>query len=440
MPIDINLLRVDRGGNPEIVRESEIKRGRDGSLVDIVIDLDKKWRQLIFSMEAAKKEMNLITREIGKGVSKEVREELVQKASHAKQTIKNLEIACTEAKALCDKNLCKIGNLVHASVVKSNDEKNNKIITVWKEACIKEKMLLHHEIMEKLQMINLKKGAELSGHRGYFLKGVGVMLNMALINYGLSFLRKRGYTDIQPPYFIRREIMQETAELGDFSENLYQIPISKNAAEDKDDLLLIATSEQPISALHRGEFVDPKSLPFRYVGFSTCFRKEAGAHGKDIRGIFRVHQFEKIEQFIVSSPEESQHLHEEMLRTAQEFYESLEIPYRVISIVSGALNDAASIKYDLEAWFPGYNDYRELVSCSNCLDYQSRALEIRYGHPKQGEREKHYVHLLNGTLVATQRTMCCILENNQTPYGVRIPTVLVPYMDGQDFLPYPEKI
>jgi len=182
---------------------------------------------------------------------------------------------------------------------------------------------------------------------------------------------------------------------------------------------LIATSEQPISALHREEWLDAKELPYRYAGYSSCFRKEAGAHGKDTWGIFRVHQFEKIEQFIICKREDSWNFHDEMIKTAEEFYQSLELPYRVINIVSGALNDAAAKKYDLEAWFPGYETYRELVSCSNCTDFQSRALDISYGTKKQGDdkgnqgddKGKHFVHMLNATLCATERTMCCILEN-----------------------------
>eukprot|EP01070_Trichotokara_eunicae_P002801 Trichotokara_eunicae@DN2927_c1_g1_i2.p1 len=214
--------------------------------------------------------------------------------------------------------------------------------------------------------------------------------------------------------------------------------VDEDVADRQDDLYLIATSEQPISALHKGKSLDAKTLPLRYAGVSTCFRKEAGSHGKDTWGIFRVHQFEKIEQFVICSPEESWALHEEMIKAAEEFYQSLNLPYRVVNLASGELNDAAAKKYDLEAWFPGYGDYRELVSCSNCTDYQARALGVRLGHPKMGEREKKFVHMLNATLVATQRAICCILENYQTPEGVTVPEVLRPYMGGKDFLPFPK--
>ena len=247
---------------------------------------------------------------------------------------------------------------------------------------------------------------------------------------------KRSYTPLQPPFFMKQSIMAETCQLSDFEESLYKV--SGHATDEP--MFLVATSEQPISALYRGEWLDPAELPIRYGGVSSCFRKEAGAHGKDVWGIFRVHQFEKVEQFCLTTPENSWAMHTEMVKIAEEFYQGLELPYRVINIVSGALNDAAAKKYDLEAWFPGYEAYRELVSSSNCTDYQSRGLDVRLqlGKEKQG-KDKVFVHMLNATLCATERTMCCILENNQTPEGVKVPKVLQPFMGGLEFLPYSAK-
>jgi seryl-tRNA synthetase len=221
-----------------------------------------------------------------------------------------------------------------------------------------------------------------AGHRGYFLKGVGVLLNNALINYGIHFLNKRGYDLVQPPFFLSKKIMAETCQLSDFDDQLYKV---EGNTEDG-DFYLIATSEQPISAMHRGEWLEESALPIKYGGSSSCFRKEAGAHGKDTWGIFRVHQFEKIEQFCITRPEDSWQMLEDMIQHSEEFYKSLQLPYRVISIVSGALNDAAAKKYDLEAWFPGYGAYRELVSCSNCTDFQARNLGIRCGSKKKDVR------------------------------------------------------
>jgi len=237
--------------------------------------------------------------------------------------------------------------------------------------------------------------------------GVGVLLNQALIQYGLTFLCKREYTPLQPPYFMRKEIMAETAQLEEFDEALYHV------SGTGEDLYLIATSEQPISAFHRDDTLEKAQLPIRYGGISTCFRKEAGSHGRDTWGIFRIHQFEKIEQFCITAPEDSWAMHEEMTKTCEDFYQSLGLPYQIVKIVSGALNNAAAKKYDVEAWFPTLGVFRELVSASNCTDYQSRAMETRFGQRK-GQQEKVYVHMLNATLCATERTICCILENYQS--------------------------
>jgi seryl-tRNA synthetase len=231
---------------------------------------------------------------------------------------------------------------------------------------------------------------------------------------------------------MNRDSMAKTAQLSQFDEELYKV------SGDGEDKYLIATSEQPISAFHSGEWFEKPSedLPVRYAGYSTCFRKEAGSHGKDTWGIFRVHQFEKVEQFCLTEPEKSWDMFDEMINNSEAFYKSLKLPYRVIAIVSGALNNAAAKKYDLEAWFPFQGEYKELVSCSNCTDYQSRRLEIRSGLKKMGDREKKYVHCLNSTLIATERAMCCILENYQTEEGLNVPEVLVPYMGGRTFIPY----
>lgn len=272
------------------------------------------------------------------------------------------------------------------------------------------------------------------------------MLNQALINYGIAFLNKRGYDILQPPYMMNKDVMAKLAQLEDFDEQLYKVSGKTDDPNGVSEKYLIATSEQPICGYHAGDWIDEKSLPLRYGGISTCFRKEAGSHGKDIRGIFRVHQFEKIEQFCltIDSFEESQKEQKKMLASAEEFYQSLGFPYRVVCIVSGELNDAAVKKYDLEAWFPGQKTYRELVSCSNCTDYQARGVGTRCGIKKTGKSggedglaaRASYVHMLNSTLCATGRGICCLLENYQTEDGVKVPDVLVPFMGGVDFLPF----
>ena len=452
--IDIRSVRVDQGGDPELLKASEMKRGRDPSRVDMLIELDQAWRKAVFAIETHKADVNSVNKEIGqrkKTDRSDNCQDLLEKSAGLKARMPELEAALAESAAKRDALLHSMGNFVLEGVPVSNDEAENLVVRKWGAVDTSVTFdgsqpgkLRHHEVLAKLNGYKPAKGAEIAGHRAYFLTGYGAMLNFAIAQYGMSFLRRRGYENVYPPFFMRKEVMAETAELADFDDTLYRIPMGKEAKdapskeEQDNDMYLIATSEQPISALHRGEFLEPKSLPYRYSGFSTCFRKEAGSHGKDMWGIFRVHQFEKVEQFVLCAPEDSEKIHEEMCGVSEEFYRSLGLPYRVVAIVSGALNDAAAKKYDLEAWFPGYGDYRELVSCSNCTDFQSRALEVRFGYPNQGDREKTYVHMLNGTLVATQRTLCCLLENYQTETGVRVPEPLRPYMDDMEFLPYPE--
>lgn len=332
------------------------------------------------------------------------------------------------------KDYSKVGNIVHHSVPIDDNEDNNKIERTWGEVNKREingkpGSAHHHEILQWIGGYDSERGSKVAGHRGYFLKGYGVLLNQALLQYGMKFLFNRGYDPVQPPYFMKREIMSETAQLSDFDDQLYKIE------GDPDPYYLIATAEQPISSMYRNEWLEPQELPLKFSGISPCFRKEAGAHGKDTWGIFRVHQFEKVEQFCITTPEESSKMHEEMIAVAEKFYQSLGLPYRVINIVSGALNDAAAKKYDLEAWFPGYGTYRELVSCSNCTDYQSRSVNIRLRSDKTKGDEKKFVHMLNGTLCATERTLCCILENYQTESGVIVPEVLRDFV-GTDFIPY----
>ncbi|KEP61089.1 UNVERIFIED_CONTAM: seryl-tRNA synthetase, cytoplasmic, putative [Hammondia hammondi] len=469
MTIDVNLLRAEKGGDPALVRDSEVRRGRSGEVVDQAVAVDKKWRENLFQLEQLKKELNAVNKEIGQRKKKDAKDpcqDLLAKSAELKQRLPTIEAAATEAEEKRESLLHKIGNIVHKSVPVSNDEANNQVVRTWGTFDRNMKIdgtpgrMHHHQILARLGGVDFKKGVEAAGHRGYFLKGAGMLLNVALAQYGLAFLLRKGYTPVQPPFFMRKEVMARAAELKDFEETLYRIPHNqtggsadgKEGAEkngekknekdaDRDDLFLIATSEQPLCSLHMNETLEEKELPIRYAGYSSCFRKEAGSHGKDCWGIFRIHQFEKVEQFCITTPEESWKMHEDMIGTAEEFYQSLELPYRVVSIVSGALNDAAAKKYDLEAWFPGYGDFRELVSCSNCTDYQARALDIRLAHKgstaKGADRnEKGHVHMLNGTLVATQRCLCCILENYQTPLGVKVPRVLVPYMGGAEFLPF----
>ncbi|MGI0002638.1 MAG: serine--tRNA ligase, partial [Nitrosopumilaceae archaeon] len=277
----------------------------------------------------------------------------------------------------------------------------------------------HIDISQNLDLIDLERAAKVAGARFYYLKNDLVKLNQALIHYAVDFLSEKNYTPIQTPYMINRSSMQGAIIADDFEDVIYKI--------EGDDLYLIGTSEHAVASMRSDEILEGKSLPMRYAGVSPCFRKEAGAHGRDQKGIFRVHQFEKVEQFIFSRPEESWKEHERMLSVVEEFYQKLEIPYRIVVLSSGDLGKISAKTYDLEAWMAGQNSYREIVSCSNCLDFQARRLKIRFRDRTNDQPQ--YIHTLNSTLVATSRTLVSILENFQTKDGhVIVPKILQKYV------------
>ena len=457
MGIDINLLRKERGHDPETVLASERKRFRtaEQNYAQQTIELDEAWRRKRFELDGASKEINAAQKEIT-AAKKEKRDcaEQVERLQGLKAARERLEEEEEQLIAQRDTRLKQIGNIVHESVVVADDEDKNEVVRSW--GVVPEMMVApgskryaHHQLLAMIDGFDAARGQKIAGHRGYFLKGMGALLNMALINYGMHFLTKRRYTILHTPFFMKRSIMAETCQLSDFDEQLYKVSTGRD--EPDNEFYLIATSEQPISAMFYKENLDARKLPLRYCGFSSCFRKEAGAHGRDNLGIFRVHQFEKIEQFAITEAEDSWAEHERMIGTAEEFYQTLKLPYRVVSIVSGALNDAAAKKYDLEAWFPSYRAYRELVSCSNCTDFQSRGLEVKcFGGRREAadeeepearkkeEKATRLVHMLNGTLCATERTLCCLLENYQTDEGIVVPEVLRPFV-GEDFIPFVER-
>jgi seryl-tRNA synthetase len=449
--LDINLFREEKGGNPEAVRESQRRRGKPVEDVDRVIALDREWVKLRFDVDELNKRAKQLQTQIAEkmkakqGAEAEPlvreREALVREREAVEAVMAAKE---TELRTL----ICNMGNIVHESVPGGTDERLNPVVrTHFRDGVeprpltpaekTERSILPHHQVLYRLDGYDAERGAKVAGHRGYFLKNIGVRLNQALINYGLDFLAKRTYTLLQTPFLMRREMMAKCAQLDDFDDQLYKV--AALTADGQDDArYLIATSEQPIASFHADEwFDDPAAqLPARYCGYSTCFRKEAGAHGRDTWGLFRIHQFEKIEQFVITEPEHSWNEFEEMIAASEAFYQSLGLSYRVVCIVGGALNNAAAKKYDLEAWFPNYGEYKELVSCSNCTDYQSRRLEIRCGLKRLGDRDKRYVHCLNCTLTATERTLCALLENFQTPEGLAIPEPLQPYLGGLAFVPY----
>lgn len=438
--LDIFDFIVEKGGDPKRIKESQRRRYAPEEAVDEVIALYEDHRTTQYAATQINTKINELQKQIGaKKKAKENADDLMKQKVEYEKEKKGLIDSAAEKELALKKKIGTIGNIVHDSVPVNNDEDHNAEQRTWPKGVKPEKkdVLSHHEVLTRLDGYDPERGVKVVGHRGYFLRKWGVFLNQALINYGLEFLDAKGYIPLQTPQFMLKDYMAKTAQLEQFDEELYKV-IDGDAQNDK---YLIATSEQPISAFHADEWLVAKDLPIRYAGFSSCYRREAGSHGRDAWGIFRVHQFEKVEQFVLTDPEKSWEMFDDMIAVSEEFYQSLGVPYRVVAIVSGALNNAAAKKYDLEAWFPFQGEYKELVSCSNCTDYQSRALEIRYGAKLQTEIRKKYVHALNSTLCATERALCCLLENFQTEDGFNVPEPLRKYLPGApEFLPFTKEL
>lgn len=471
MVLDLDLFRKDKGGDPDKVRENQKKRFKDVALVDLVISEDEKWRGMRFRADQLNKLKNLCSKEIGEKMKKKepqgdettsVPEELALQLDLIKsEDLKALTVnQIKKVRVLIDEAIVKneeelkitattrnnalreVGNHLHESCVVSSDEDENKVERTFGD-CEARKKYSHVDLIVMIDGMNSEKGAVVAGGRGYFLTGAAVFLEQALIQHALHILHRKGYKPLYTPFFMRKEVMQEVAQLSQFDEELYKV-VGKGSEKVEegslDEKYLIATSEQPIAAYHRDEWIAESSLPIKYAGISTCFRQEVGSHGRDTRGIFRVHQFEKVEQFVLTSPHDNKswEMMDEMIGNAEEFCQTLGIPYRIVNIVSGALNHAAAKKLDLEAWFPGSGAFRELVSCSNCLDYQARRLLVRYGQTKKMNASVDFVHMLNATMCATTRVICAILETHQTETGVKVPEVLQKYMpdDYKDEIPF----
>ena len=417
--LDIKLFRE----NPELIFDSEKKRFRSTENAEKVIEYDTLWREGERRLNTLRAEKNKLSKSFKQAKKDGNMEEVIAKSKEVAQEIKDLSAKNAEYLELRDDYRYKVGNVIDEDVPISDTEDDNVIVR--KVGDLPEfdfEALNHVDLIEKIDGADLETAASIAGARFYYLKRDILHLNLALIQFALSELEAEGYIPMQTPFFVKSEVAAETSELGEFEETLYKV--------ENEDLYLIATAEQTLAALHRDEIINPEDLPLRYCALSTCFRKEAGSHGKDTLGIFRVHQFEKIEQFIFSSPEESKNEHNRLLEVTESIYKKLGLPYQIVAIVSSALNDNAAIKYDLEAWFPGSQNYRELVSCTNCGDYQARKTKTRVGRAGSGDAQ--ILHTLNSTAIATERTMCCILENYQQADGsVRVPEVLVPFMGGK---------
>ena len=409
--------------NPQIIRDMLKARNVDFDL-DGLIKSDQKRRELIIKTDELRKKKNQVGIQISQ--KKKAGENTTQILSEMLQVSDELAKLESEQESIentYSRLALTIPNLVDESVPVGVDENANKEIRKWGTIpSFDFKINDHIDISENLDLVDLERAAKVAGARFYYLKNDLVRLNQSLIHYGLDFLAKKEYSLIQPPYMINRESMEGAVIADDFEEVIYKI--------DDEDLYMIGTSEHAMAAMHSKEIIEGKDLPLRYAGISPCFRKEAGAHGRDQKGIFRVHQFDKIEQFIFSRPEDSRNEHEKMLAVSEEFYQNLGIPYRVMLLSTGDMGKVSAKTYDIEAWMAGQSAYREIVSCSNCLDYQARRLKIRY-RDKTNE-DTQYLHTLNSTLIATTRILVSIMENFQTKDGhIRIPHVLQSYMGNQ---------
>ena len=404
-----------------------------------MIAADATWRDKRWELDNVNSEFNKANKAVSKlKVAKEDATEAIAAVQAIKERMATIAEEEKAAEAAVNALLCKIGNLVHDSVPVSDDEENNVVYRSFglDSKRTEEGLPNHVDLIAMLDIADTERGTDVAGGRGYFLKGAGVLLNQAMINYAIAFLAARGHTPLATPFFMRKDRMAECAQLADFDEQLYKV------SGEGDDKYLIATSEQTCCSYLRKRWIQPKELPMRFAGYSTCFRKEAGSHGRDTLGIFRVHQFEKVEQFVAVSPdgEDSWEEMERLLANSEAFYQSLGIPYHVVNIVSGELNDAAAKKYDLEAWFPSSKTFRELVSCSNCTDFQSRRLEVRCGAPaRPGEEEvvrappQQHAHRDGALAVLPHRKLA-------TPEGLVVPPALRPYMCGIEFVPFVKKL
>jgi seryl-tRNA synthetase len=409
--------------NPESIRDMLKKRNMTDFPLDDLIKLHKRRGEIIIKTQELRRKKNLLSETVAS--KKKSKQDASFELAEMKQV--SIVIDQTESEAIqieekFNQLITALPNFLNEGVPVGKDEEENVVVrqngrTIRPNFDPKD----HIDLAISLDLIDLGRAAKVSGSRFYFLKNELVKMNQALANFALDFLSDHNYTLVQPPYMIRREPMVGSVILNDFEDVIYKI--------EQEDLYMIGTSEHAIASMHMDEILEGVKLPIRYAGFSSCFRKEAGAHGKDMKGIFRVHQFEKVEQFIFCRPEESWREHERMLALSEEFFKQLGIPYRVMLLCSGDTGKISSKTYDIEAWMAGQNAYREIVSCSNCLDYQARRLRIRF-RDKTNE-ETRLVHTLNSTLVATERTMVAILENFQTPRGtVEVPKVLQKYMGG----------
>ncbi|MEW2075071.1 serine--tRNA ligase [Streptomyces sp. NPDC012403] len=419
--IDLRLLRED----PDRVRASQRARGEDVALVDALLSADERRRSSGVRFDELRAEQKSLGKLIPKAAGDE-KAELLKRAEQLKADVKAADTERDAADTETQELLLRLSNLVHPDVPVGGEE---DFVTLETHGGIRDfdaegfAPKDHLELGQLLGAIDVERGAKVSGSRFYFLTGVGALLELALVNAAMAQATAAGFTPMLTPALVRPQSMAGTGFLGQAAQDVYHL--------DRDDLYLVGTSEVALAAYHMDEIIEADRLPLRYAGFSPCFRREAGSHGKDTRGIFRVHQFDKVEMFSYVAPEDSQAEHQRLLEWEKQWLTSLELPFRVIDVASGDLGSSAARKYDCEAWIPTQGKYRELTSTSDCTEFQSRRLSIRV----REDKKVRPLATLNGTLCAVPRTIVAILENHQQADGsVRVPEVLRPYLGGREIL------
>ncbi|WUH92293.1 serine--tRNA ligase [Streptomyces sp. NBC_00433] len=419
--IDLRLLRED----PDRVRASQRARGEDVALVDSLLSADERRRASGTRFDGLRSEQKQLGKLIPKAQGDE-KAELLRRAGELSAAVKAADAEQHEAAEEAQRLLLELGNLVHPDAPIGGEE---DFVVLEQHGAPRDFAAEgftprdHLELGELLGAIDTERGAKVSGSRFYYLTGVGALLELALVNAAITQATAAGFTPMLTPNLVKPAAMAGTGYLGQVEDDVYHL--------DKDDLYLVGTSEVPLAAYHMDEIIDASRLPLRYAGFSSCYRREAGSYGKDTRGIFRVHQFDKVEMFVFTAPEEAEAEHQRLLAWEKQWLTSLELPFQVIELASGDLGASASRKFDCEAWIPTQGKYRELTSTSNTLEFQARRLGVRM-RDSDGTRP---LATLNGTLCAVTRTIVAILENHQLPDGsVRVPEVLRPYLGGRDVL------
>jgi seryl-tRNA synthetase len=419
--IDLRLLRED----PDRVRASQRARGEDVELVDALLSADERSRSSSIRFDELRAEQKALGKLIPKAAGDE-KAALLTRAGELSAAVKAADTEQDAARAEAQALLLKLGNIVHPDVPVGGEEDFTVLETLGTPRDFAAEGFAprdHLEIGELLGAIDVERGAKVSGSRFYYLTGIGALLELALVNAAIAQATAAGLTPMLTPALVRPRAMEGTGFLGQAAENVYHL--------EKDDYYLVGTSEVPLAAYHMDEILDASRLPLRYAGFSPCFRREAGTYGKDTRGIFRVHQFDKVEMFSYVAPADAEAEHQRLLDWEKQWLTSLELPFQVIDVATGDLGSSASRKFDCEAWIPTQGKYRELTSASNCDTFQARRLSVRM---RDGKKVTPLA-TLNGTLCAVPRTIVALFENHQQADGsVRVPEVLRPYLGGREVL------